>query len=93
MFYFYHDEYLMIPYDGPKTLYNASSYLKPGIRFEIFDGFACGINNKHATDLQQMAQKEFLRAPLLIPDKSACYSKSVISRQCGQEYQLSIFSK
>jgi len=35
MFYFYHDENMMIPYDKLKTLYNASSYLKPGISFEI----------------------------------------------------------
>jgi hypothetical protein len=52
MFYFYHDENMMIPYDRPKTLYNASSYLKPGISFEI--------NDKHATGLQQKAQRELL---------------------------------
>ena len=51
MIYFYNDENVTMPYNRLKTLYNAGSYLKPGIRFEIPERLACEINNKPAMGL------------------------------------------
>jgi hypothetical protein len=52
---------MMIPYGRHKTLYNASRYLKPRFSLEILDGLASEINDKHARDVPQKAQKGTLK--------------------------------